>query len=278
MRKSFVMLFAVLSVWSSTSQATLVLTDDFTYANGAISSVSGGSWLVHSGTDSGATALNVTSGQAIINQGGTAGGGADVNRLLSTTFDPATDNTSKLYSAFTVNFSALPVTGDSDGSYFAHLKSSAANEFYARIGANTNGAAAGTFRLTVANETYNVANTVEFPQDLSLNTTYTVVARLDLANDRTTLWIDPLSEASTSVTAIDVITYAVGAINSYALRQGTSGTGAPGILAVDGLRVATTFAEVTAAVPEASPVLFGSMICGVVGLALGARKLRRAAA
>jgi hypothetical protein len=258
----------------ASSPATLVLSENFTYSDGPISTVSGGSWTIHSGTDSGATALNVTSGQAIINQGDTHAGGADANRLLSTTFDPATDNTSKLYASFTVNFSALPVTGDSDGSYFAHLKSSAANEFYARIGANTNGAAANMFRLAVANESWNVANTVEFPLDLSLNTTYTVVARLDLATDQTTLWVNPVTEASTSVTATDAISYAVGTINAYALRQGTSGTGAPGILAVDSLLVGTAFADVVSAVPEPSAVLFGTLVCGVIGLGVGGRRLK----
>jgi hypothetical protein len=257
---------------ASSAQATVILSDRFDYANGPISTVSNPLWTIHSGTDSGATALNIASGQAIINQGDTHGSGADANRLLSTTFNPVTDNTSVIYSGFTVNFSSLPVNGDSDGSYFAHFKSSTANEFYGRIGANTNGAAAGTFRLSVANEVWNttLSNTVEFPLDLALNTTYTVVSRLDLATDRTTLWVNPVSESSLSVSATDAFSYS-GLINAYALRQGTSGTGAPGILAVDNVWVATTFAEVVG-VPEASSVAFAGLACCASGLTYFVRR------
>ena len=252
---------------ATSASAAVLISDDFSYSDGAISSVSGGNWTIHSGTDSGATALNITSGQAVINQGDTHSSGADANRLFAgpTTFDPATDNTSKLYSSFTVNFSQLPVNGDSEGSYFAHFKSSAANEFYGRIGANTAGAASGSFRIALANEAWSGTASIEFPQDLSLGTTYTVVSRLDLATDQTTLWINPTDETSASITATDTIGYAAGTINAYALRQGTSGTGAPGILAVDGLRVGTSFAEV---VPEPTSL-------GLLGLGLGGLAVRR---
>jgi len=264
-----------LALFAGAARAGVILSDDFPYADGPLSTASGGTWAVHSGTDSGATALNVTGGKAIINQGDTTAGRADLNRLFTDTsaaVDPTTNNTQVYYTSFTVNFSALPVTGDSDGSYFAHLKSSAANEFYARVGANTNGAAAGTFRMAIANETWNVAATAEFPQDLSLNTTYTVVTRFDLATDQATLWVNPTAETSTSVTATDAVSFVTGTINAYALRQGTSGTGAPGNLAVDNLLVGTSFADVAgAAVPEPT----GLAALGVIGAAVGLRRRRR---
>ena len=82
------------------AQAAPLLSEDFSYADGPISTVSGGNWTIHSGTDSGTTALNVSSGQAVINQGDTHGSGADANRNLSSTVDPLTDNTTKIYSSF----------------------------------------------------------------------------------------------------------------------------------------------------------------------------------
>lgn len=265
--KKMLLATCTLALCAFSVRAASVLSDDFNYSDGPITSVSGGNWTLHSGTDADPTALNINSARAIINQGDTHAAGVDANRLLSSSFDGSVDNSTKLYSAFTVNFSALPVNGDSDGSYFAHLKSSAANEFYARIGANTDGAAAGTFRLAIVNETWNVANSVEFPQDLNLNTTYLVVSRLDLATDQSTLWVDPVDESSTSVTATDTITYGTpGAINAYALRQGVSGTGAPGILAVDSLRVGTSFADATG-VPEPTSLGLLAMV--------GASMLRR---
>jgi hypothetical protein len=263
---------ALLTAAQSTRAAISLMSEDFTYADGPITTVSGGNWTLHSGTDAGTTALNVTSQQAVINQADLHGSGADVNRLFSgaTTVDPATDNSTKLYASYTVNFSQLPLNGDSDGSYFSHFKSSAANEFYGRVGANTNGAASGMFRLAVANETWTIAGSIENPQDLALNTTYTVVERLDLATDQTTLWINPVDESSTSVTATDAITYAAGGlINAYALRQGTSGGattgGAPGVFNVDGLRVGTTFADV---VPEPA----GLGVFAAAGLLLARRR------
>jgi hypothetical protein len=245
------------------SPAQIVLTDNFDYPDGAL----GSPWVIHSGS----VPLNVVSGRAFINQADATGGGADLNRLFSTTFDPTTDNTTSLYAAFTVNFSALPFAGSTNafGSYFAHFKSSTANEFYARVGATTEGAAAGAFRLSIANETWNSAATMEHPTDLFLGTTYQVVMRLSLGTDQATLWINPLNESSTSVTATDAISFpAGGLINAFALRQGTSGTpsdAAPGALYLDNLLVGTTFASV---IPEPSSF-------ALLALGLGAWILRR---
>jgi hypothetical protein len=259
---------------SVAAQATILLQDNFNYADGDITNVAAPLWNYHSGGGTAATALNVVSGRAFINQNDTTSGLGDANRLLSSSFDPATDNTSVIYVGFTVNFAALPFnTGTSTaGSYFAHLKSSAANEFYARIGANTEGAAAGTFRLAVATEAWaNGAGTVEFAQDLTLNTDYLVVMKYDLFTDRATLWVDPLNEASTSVVSTDAPGYAAGGvINAFAFRQGTSNsTGAPGDIYIDNLAVGTAFGEV---VPEPSVGAMGLLaLVGMVGRKMGRR-------
>lgn len=260
-------------LFSVSAQAAVLLNETFTYADGDLANVAAPLWIYHSGGGTAVTALNVVSGQAFINQNDGGGGMGDANRVLSSSFDVNTDNSSALYAGFTVNFAALPFnTGTSTaGSYFAHFKSSIANQFYARIGANQEGAAPGLFRIAITAETWPAsgAGTVEFPLDLSLNTDHLVVVKYDLATDRATLWVDPINELSTSVISADVGAYAVGELmNAFALRQGTSNTtGAPGDIFVDNLNVATSFIEV---VPE--PGSMAILVCGAFAVLVAKRR------
>jgi hypothetical protein len=262
-----VLLLILLGAIPASLTADVLLNEPFNYADGRLADLSSGTWVNHSGT----TPLDVMGGSAFINQADTTGGREDVNRALSVSFDPATDNTSRLYAGFTVNFSSLPANNGtaSAGSYFAHFKSSAASEFYARIGANQEGAASGSFRLALGNEAWSSSASIEYPQDLALGVSYNVVVRLDLATDQATLWVNPVDESSTSITATDAISYAAGgSIAAFALRQGTTGTapndGAPGALALDNLVVATTFNEAQV-IPE--PSTWAMLMLG--GLAFG---------
>ena len=72
-----------------------------------------------------------------------------------------------------------------------------------------------------------------------MGTTYTVITRLAVSNQISTLWINPANEADLSVTAGDAVAN-LADITSYAFRQ----DGSEGILFVDDLVVGTTFASV----------------------------------
>lgn len=238
----------------SGARAEILLEEYFNYPHGRLADVSGGAWELHS---PGTEALFVVDGAASVGQSDALGGREDVHRLLSAEFDQRTDQSTRLYAGFTVSFTSLPFSKGvyTAGSYFAHFRVKQANVFYALVGANTEGAVSGYFRLAVANSTWNSAATVEFPQDLQLGVSYNVVVRLDLGTDQATLWVNPTDESSPSVTATDPLSFATSPINSFALRQGPSGTsqagGASGQSMFDNLVVATKFSEALV-VPEPS--------------------------
>lgn len=263
----------VLSGLLNTASGALLLSEDFDYADGSLTNIAAGLWSWHSGSG-GALTLNCVSSRAFIDQNDDLTGRDDYNRPLNASFDVLADNSSQIFIGLTVNFTALPnaAVTNLSGSYFAHLKSTALNEFYARLGANRIGAASGRFRLAIASESWPATGTIQHPQDLALNQDYRVVVKFDLATDRATLWIDPVDETSLSVTSTDAPSYLAGSIATFALRQGTTGDGAPGDIYVDTVRIATTFPEVVRPVgvaviqPQNRTAFFGQNVIFQYGL------------
>jgi hypothetical protein len=259
-------LLATLALAGATATHAQLLTDSFSYSNGDITTVSSGNWVAYS---AGTTKLNVSNGAAIINQSDTTGNKEDVSRAIGTTFSTTANTVA--YVGFDATWSALP--SNSNGSYFAVFSASPLNTstFFGRIGADLDGAASGKFRITVANANWSTGNTAEFQQDLSLNTTYHVVVRYDLVAKQTTLWVNPASSASTSVTATDTVANQVD-ITAFNLRQGVSSTtGAPGVIAIDNLAIGTDFNGVN---PVPEPGAYAALFAG--GLATFALLRRRA--
>src|SRR5439155_10496854 len=117
----------------------------------------------------------------------------------------------------------------------------------------TTNALAGYFRLQVANGSDTVT---EFPADLSTNAPYVVVTRYNIDTATTTLWLNPASESSSSVTASDSQTAAT--VVSYGFRQDTA-VGAT--ILIDDLRVGLSFADV---IPGAavSPIKLNMQLAG----------------
>ncbi len=206
----------------------VVFNDYFQYADGDLTNVTGYFWSDHSG----ATPITVA-GEAAIIDGAKA---QDCNAPLIGV--PYTTNSGvTLYSSFKVNFSVLP---NGPGTYFAHFKDDGTFNFYGRVVAATNGASEdGKFRLSIGNASNASATSGQFPRDLEIGATYTVVTRITLSNMNATIWIDPASEADTHVTDTTVTTNSVG-IFAFALRQSTG----EGTLSFDDLVVGKSFAAV----------------------------------
>lgn len=205
--------------------ASVLLDESFNYTNGPLVAVSGGSWTTHSGT---AGDVEVVSGRVDLR----VPSSEDVNRLLAG--QPYTSGSGQtLYLSFTVNFSGLP-TGV--GAYFAHLKGSGTSNYRAKVFAFSGGSAAGQFRLGLAG----AANSPVITNTTSLNTNvdYRVYLRYVLSSGATTMWIEPDSEASPSVSASDAT--AASSLVAFALRQDAG----IGIIAFDDLKVGTSFNDV----------------------------------
>jgi hypothetical protein len=216
----------------------LWLGDDFTYPDGPIIESSLGFWTAHSGTSND---TYIASGRLLLTQTNVD----DIRAFFTNSVYAPVTSGIILYSRFTVNFTQLP--RPSGGGYFAHFKDTGTFNFRARVFAMTNGAAPGKFRLGISNGGF---NTVNFPQDLDLNTPYTVVTRYNVGTGASTLWINPIAPGSPSVSATDPATPVD--IWNYCFRQdGTSG--GIGALYVDDLLVGTAFSDVVPTTPPPTP-------------------------
>ena len=205
--------------------SAVVFNDHFDYADGSITSGSLGLWRNYSGP---AGETIVTNGLLRVSRSFDE----DVTaRLLGAPY--ATNSTTVLYSRFKVCFTTLPTA---IGNYFALYKDDSLSSQVGRVWASTANAASG-YRLGIGNANTAAAASGQFPLDLVLGETNTIVTRLILSNGLATIWINPAAETDPSVTATDPVTNLV-AVTSFAFRQ----DGSMGIMWADDLVVATSFA------------------------------------
>jgi len=233
----------------------LVFSDDFSYTGFLLESALLGAtpdspWQHHSPTAAGFYELQVAEGQAELSGGLTE----DVNASLTNApFFPSDGWV--LYTSFKLTYVDLPSTSSE---YFLHLRDNGSG-FRACVVATTNGVTVGKYRLGIANQSAASSAKVLYPQDLEPNTPCTVVTRYNVASGASTLWINPSSESSASVTATDPPS--TQSISTIALRQ----SGGIGTNRIDNLKVGTSFSDViTVTTPLPEPlrirVLGGSAI------------------
>lgn len=208
----------------------VLLNESFDYPDGPLAVAGSNAWTTFGGT---AGQITVVGGRVNLNLADSE----DVQTLI----EPSTD---VVYAGFDINFATLP---NGAGNYFALFKDvGATTGFRARAWAFTNGAAGGKFRLGLSSttSTLNATNVT----DLSLNTRYRVVVRLQNYTGMATLWIDPGTESDPSITTTEMSGSST--IACFALRQ--PGSSSKGALSVDDLIVGETFAEVVSTNPPPS--------------------------
>ena len=156
------------------------------------------------------------------------------NQAMTPTYPPASGVI--FYVSLTVNYQVLP---NAAGAYFAHFRDGN-NGFRGRIYAARTGAAAGSYRLGVANAANSISSAALIPTDLATNHTYFVVLRYNAATAESRLWVDQVSEASPGVDAVDSAQPVT--IQGFTFRQNSD----IGALCVDNLKIGTSFSQVAA--------------------------------
>jgi len=158
-----------------------------------------------------------------------------------------------------VNVSRLP---SGNGNFFAFFRVINVDNLRGRIWVATNGAASGTFRLG--------ATTIFYPptliaQDLYPGTNYTLVLRYSIADNHTTLWLNPSSEDDTANRVDDLTDVGLANIGHFGFAQPiTSGTQSDiGNLTVDDLRIGRSFEEV---MPSVAFKSISNSVAGVISL------------
>ena len=217
-------------VLSVSPRLGVLFSDTFSYTDflqdTALYGATGSPWGHSSGTN---YDLLVSNGTAML----TGARSEDLAAIISTPAF-AFDSGVVLFTSFSITFSNLPTSA---GDYFAHFKDTInGTTFREKVYASTANAAAGHFRIGIANAANNF--TVQFPQDLNTNQTYLVVMRYNSGTGESVLWVNPNNESSTSVAAQDVTSAAN--ISAYGLRQAD----AIGTSYLDNLVIGTSYSDV----------------------------------
>jgi hypothetical protein len=238
---------AILTAASTATAQTPLLVEDFNYAPGALLTDNG--WTAHSGggtnpiaaVSPGLTMMGYP-GSGVGNAAGLTVQGEDVNRPF------AIQSTGTVYAAFLVNLSEAST--DVVGGYFFHLgPDPVSTTFRGRVFAKKDGSNNIAFGLSKAGTTE--ATVAYTPFSYSLNTTYLIVVKYQIvdgpANDIVTMFVNsivPAAEPGTpTLTAIDTSATDISP-GTVSLRQGSGATSPT--LVVDGIRVGTSWASVTA--------------------------------
>lgn len=232
---------------------TALFTDDFDYSG----LLTANGWSAHSGggTNSPATTAGLTyagfPGSGVGNAAliGNAGG-EDVNKPLSAEVNT---NGAVVYYSFLVN---VTEPADKTGDYFIHIGDRASATsftlFAARIFARVVSSQVNFGLSNTSTATYGATN-------FNKNQTYLIIVKYTIntaGNDTTSMWVIPsgvpASEASAGTPEVtNTGTAGQDIIDAIGLRQGSNSTQPQAV--VDGIRVGTTWADVTGSGSATTP-------------------------
>ena len=213
--------------------AVNLFSDGFSYANGNL--VPNGGWANYSGAN---VDVQVVAGR--VTGGGTPNNQNDDHRLFA-----VQPTTSKTYACFIANIP--PIVGPPKAIYFAELKDAGASNLVSRVYVVPLAAGGWTFGISHSTTSATVGLT-PWTAPLNFNTDYTLVINYDPVNHSSTLWVNPSSELSPSVTDVNAAIASL-AVQGFGLRQSNSASALPAVFtgtadwnwSVDNLGVGTTF-------------------------------------
>jgi hypothetical protein len=248
MKRHALLSYAILIAIASSVHATVFIDEQFSYSNGDLTSVSGGTWAAHSAGGSGP--IQVLDGSAIVKFDSSE----DVNRF---TGGPSLDPGDTWYYGIQFSIKDLRTTADPlPTDYFAHIKDAGTANLRARLYL-TAGSTPDTYKLGITSSSGTL--TQIWASNLEFDTTYhAVVSYTASLNDPraeipvnpvnpfdgqgnqtnptpsplsgqdgwASLWVSPTSEASTKITdtapAENVGNDLRSEMDSIALRQASS--------------------------------------------------------
>ena len=227
---------AALSALATSAFATVLASDAFSYPNGNL--VPNGGWANYSGAG---TDIQVTAGRAV----GFGPNPPDDHLLFAV--QPTTSG--KTYACFDVIIPAI--AGAPKAIYFAELKDAGAANLVSRVYVLP--VAGGfTFGLSHSSTSATVGVVAWSTTTLLYNHKYNIVINYNPVAQSSTLWLDPLTESSTSISITNTAITAL-AVQGFGLRQSASASTLPASpsyagtvdwgYSVDNLGVGTTFID-----------------------------------
>lgn len=232
MTKLFGSLF-LFCLLACSARAAILMQEDFNYTDGTLTSVSGGNWTAFSG--SGVYPVQISGGVISFTNVASGTSGEDDKRDFSAAVTNGT-----LYLRALVTMTTTPPSAKTNGDYFLALYStnSSGGGYAPRIFVNAQTDGGWSFGMTNSGST-----PVHWGADLSVNTTYQLFVRYNLATRTAAFGVFDTGTTPTEdqLTVTSPASTVTAPITSIAIRQGSSALFA-GI--IDSITVGTSFSDI----------------------------------